>query len=65
MVEPALMSPQDVADCFRVSVRTVRRWRNDGTLPPPLFSRHRMVRWRREVIEACRERIFKKLSQKV
>jgi len=31
-----LLTAKDVAGCFQVSVRTIRRWQRDGHLPAPL-----------------------------
>ncbi len=45
-----LLLASEVADLFRVSVRTVTRWGHGGKLPPPVKVGG-VTRWRREDIE--------------
>ncbi|MHB1034664.1 MAG: helix-turn-helix transcriptional regulator [Pirellulales bacterium] len=57
-VEPAafdpleLLSGQDLARLFRVTIKCIRNWTADGKLPTPLFLGGRAVRWRRSTIDA-------------
>mgnify|MGYP006273288665 CR=1 FL=1 len=46
----ALLTPRDVADMLRVSVRTLYRWIDHGHVTPPLRL-GRSLRWRRDDID--------------
>ncbi len=47
-----LMTVADVAALFSVHERTIFVWISSGRLPPPLRIGPRVVRWKREAIEA-------------
>jgi predicted DNA-binding transcriptional regulator AlpA len=45
------LTPEDLVALFRVSINTVRDWRRLGKLPPA-FKIGKLLRWRRDAIEA-------------
>lgn len=51
MPEAPLLTEQELADYCRVSLRTVQRWRNEGTGPPVLWAGDR-PRYRLEDVDA-------------
>jgi excisionase family DNA binding protein len=53
--DDVLLTEAEVADLLRVSQRTVRRWRNEGTGPPALRVGRR-IRYRRSAVEAWLDR---------
>ena len=53
--DDVLLTEVEVADLLRVSQRTVRRWRNEGTGPPALRVGRR-IRYRRSAVEAWLDR---------
>jgi excisionase family DNA binding protein len=53
--DDVLLTEAEVADLLRVSPRTVRRWRNEGTGPPALRVGRR-IRYRRSAVEAWLDR---------
>jgi predicted DNA-binding transcriptional regulator AlpA len=48
--EKPLLTAKDLAELLGVSLRSVWRRKNDGTLPKPIQI-GRMVRWHRQTIE--------------
>jgi predicted DNA-binding transcriptional regulator AlpA len=46
-----LLTPDEVADLFKVSKRTVFRMRAAGLLPPPLELTTNLIRWRASDIQ--------------
>jgi excisionase family DNA binding protein len=53
--DDVLLTESEVAGMLRVSPRTVRRWRNEGTGPPALRVGRR-IRYRRSAVEAWLDR---------
>jgi excisionase family DNA binding protein len=51
MPDDPLLTEQELADYCRVSLRTVQRWRAEGTGPPVLWAGDR-PRYRREDVDA-------------
>jgi excisionase family DNA binding protein len=49
-----LLTEQEVADYCKVSVRTVKRWRAEGT-GPPFLRAGRQVRYRKRDVDAWLE----------
>lgn len=45
-----LLTARDVGDLVGVGARTIRRWRDEGRLPPAIVVAG-VVRWKREVVE--------------
>jgi excisionase family DNA binding protein len=50
MPDDPLLTEQELADYCRVSLRTVQRWRAEGTGPPVLWAGDR-PRYRREDVD--------------
>jgi excisionase family DNA binding protein len=50
----ALMTEQELAEYVRVSLRTVRKWRAEGTGPPYLRA-GRQIRYRKRDVDAWLE----------
>ena len=53
--DDVLLTEAEVAEMLRVSQRTVRRWRNEGTGPPALRIGRR-IRYRRSAVETWLDR---------
>ena len=53
--DDVLLTEAEVAEMLRVSQRTVRRWRNEGSGPPALRVGRR-IRYRRSAVEAWLDR---------
>jgi excisionase family DNA binding protein len=53
--EERLLTEKQVADYLNVTVRTVQRWRAEGTGPPVLYANNR-PRYRRADVEAWLQR---------
>ena len=51
MTDSQLLSLRQLASRYGVSRETIRRWRKEGTLPPPDIIRPR-IRWSRAALEA-------------
>jgi excisionase family DNA binding protein len=51
MPDEPLLTEQELAEYCRVSLRTVQRWRNEGTGPPALWAGDR-PRYRRDEVDA-------------
>lgn len=49
-----LLTEQEVADYCKVSVRTVKRWRAEGT-GPPFLRAGRQIRYRKRDVDAWLE----------
>jgi predicted DNA-binding transcriptional regulator AlpA len=48
----ALLDPPALAALLKIDERTLRRRRNDGTVPAPIMLGTRKPRWRKHVIDA-------------
>lgn len=52
-ITKAILTDRDLAELLRVSTRTLRRWRGEGKVPPPLgIADAKEPRWLAEEIEA-------------
>ena len=49
--EEQLLTEKQVADYLNVTVRTVQRWRTEGTGPPVLYAKNR-PRYRKAAVDA-------------
>jgi len=47
---PALLTPREVAELFRVSIITIKRWGQQGKLPAIRINKRGDRRYRREVV---------------
>lgn len=45
------LKPDDVAEMFRVSKRTIHRWVAAGTFPKPVRVTHKTAIWQRATID--------------
>ncbi|MBE7559523.1 helix-turn-helix domain-containing protein [bacterium] len=55
MDAPVLLRPEEVARRLNIGGRTMWRWVAEGTFPSPDLRQGRVVRWKRETVDAWLE----------
>jgi predicted DNA-binding transcriptional regulator AlpA len=45
------LNQTDVAKLFNVKVNTIRRWRKEGKIPPPIFLTYKTLVWEKSELQ--------------
>lgn len=56
------LSPKEVSEELGITPRTLRKWVSEGRWPQPIRYTARLVRWRREDVEAAVGRLASRAS---